>query len=293
MLPTFLGIGAPKSATTWLFRCLQEHSEIYVAEVKETEYFAWRFNSTPQVNYERHFDAVTDESAVGEISTSYLHSRSAPERAFEVLPDARIFVSLRNPIDQVYSHFWHLLRQNFHQDEHSRPDSFEEAIEMYPERLLETARYHDNLSRWLDHYDRSQLHVILYDDISSHPVRVIQNLYSFLGVSTSFHPPSIEVKGRSVRKGSSPSGPVSERIYNRLYDFLTENVYSPTRRILGDQRAERIKNFLRVREIMETLFRSKGYPDMNPDTRESLRSYFADDIYNLEDLIDRDLQHWK
>jgi len=293
MLPTFLGIGAPKSATTWLFHCLQEHPEIFVAEVKETDYFTWRFNLTPRSDYERHFDAVTDESAVGEISTSYLHSCSAPERAYAVLPGARLFVSLRNPVDQVYSHFWHLLRQNFHQSQRSRPGSFEQALDMYPDRLLGTACYHEHLSRWLDYYDASQLHIILYSDISDLPGQTLRKLFGFLGVDESFCPSFLDEKGRSVRKGSAPRGRLWETLYNTLYDFLTSYAYTPLRRLIGDHRAERIKNALQVREGMEALFRSKGYPEMRSQTRRELRNYFAVDIQRLECLIERDLQHWK
>jgi hypothetical protein len=35
------------------------------------------------------------------------------------------------------------------------------------------------------------------------------------------------------------------------------------------------------------------YPEMNPNTREHLRSVFHDDIRQLEKLLNRDLTHWK
>ncbi len=41
MLPTvdFLGIGAQRAGTTWLYRCLQRHPQLYLPGTKELHYF--------------------------------------------------------------------------------------------------------------------------------------------------------------------------------------------------------------------------------------------------------------
>jgi len=293
MLPNVLGIGAPKAATTWLFQCLREHPEVFMAEVKETDYFSYRFPSTPQEEYEQHFEAATDEAAVGELSTMYLADPDAPERAYSTIPESKLFVSLRNPVDQVYSFYWHRLRQNFQRGQSGRPSSFEEGLEMYPDQLLEQARYYRHLSRWLSHYDQSQLCVVLYDEISQRPDEVLRRLFEFLNVDPTFKPNSLQEKGRSVRRGSSPRGDLWENMYAYLYEKAVSNAYSPLKRLIGGHRAEKIKNALHAREVMEAIFRSKGYPKMNRDTREYLQEYFEDDIRSLGRLIGRDLGHWQ
>jgi hypothetical protein len=201
-------------------------------------------------------------------------------------------VSLRNPVDQVYSHYWHLRRQNFHQDENPRPECFETALEMYPDKLLRPARYAEHLERWLEQFDRRQLQVLFYEDIQNNPEQVLDELYAFLGVDSSVRPPALRSDGTSVRRGTSPQSPVHERIYTTLYDGLTQYVYHPVKQWVGPARAERLKNTLRLRETLESMFRKEGYPDMAPDTRARLRDHFADDIVRLEDLTDRDLSHW-
>jgi hypothetical protein len=55
MLPTFLGLGAPKAATTWLARCLDEHPSVFITDVKETEYFSWRHTVQDLGAYQEHF----------------------------------------------------------------------------------------------------------------------------------------------------------------------------------------------------------------------------------------------
>src|SRR5436190_8834257 len=102
MLPNFIGIGAPKAGTTWFFKCLQEHPEVFVAAVKETSFFDFAEVAGRLDKYEEHFAGSESFPARGEISTRYLTSQEAPARVKTYVPTARLFVSLRNPIDQVY-----------------------------------------------------------------------------------------------------------------------------------------------------------------------------------------------
>ena len=159
MYPNFLGLGAPKSATTWLFHCLRQHPEVFMAESKEVTILDYGSIDEHLSTYEQHFKAAGNARAVGEFSTRYLASVRAPARAAKLMPDARLIVSLRHPAEEVYSHYWHLRRQNFHHlDARSKPLSFAEALNALGKLLLEPAYYYRNLSRWLEYFDRSQLH---------------------------------------------------------------------------------------------------------------------------------------
>ena len=80
MLPNFIGIGAPKAGTTWLFKCLDEHPEVFVAAVKETSFFDYGTIEGRFAEYEAHFVGSEGYPAVGEVSTRYLSSHRAPAR---------------------------------------------------------------------------------------------------------------------------------------------------------------------------------------------------------------------
>ncbi len=294
MLPNFIGIGAPKAGTTWFFRCLNDHPEVFMAPIKETNFFDYA-NIEGRLNeYERHFMGADKFLAIGEISTRYLTSKYAPERIKNIIPQVRLFVSLRNPIDQIYSHYWHLLRQNFHQWDRSKvPHSFEEALERYPERLLEPAYYYKHLKRWLSYFDRTQLLIIFFDDIRNKPFNVLKSLYKFIGVNHKYMPPSLTERGKSVRRGVSPKSSLLWNIHSIIHNQLSRRVYYPLKRLMGIYNANRIKELLKVREIMEHIFMQQGYPKMNPKTRTFLRNHFATEIENLSILTGRDLSHWQ
>jgi hypothetical protein len=295
MFPTFIGIGAPKAGTTWLARCLDEHPDAFVTPVKETKFFDDDHIEGRRAEYEGHFAGSNGATAVGEISVRYLASkRGAAERIRQWIPDVRLFVSLRNPVDQIWSHYWHLLRQNFHQDTACFvPATVEDAIQRYPDLVLEPALYGKHLARWLRVFDRQQLQVIIYDDITVRPEAVIRDLYSFLGIDSEFCPPGLFVRDSSVRRGVSARTPWLGSVHRALYSFMQIGLYRPLKRMVGAWRAECIKNRLGVRQIMEGMFMRPGYPRMPTELRERLMILLAEDMHLLESLTGRSLSAWR
>jgi len=293
-LPNAIGIGAAKTGTTWLFKCLQRHPQVFMAACKETNFFSYGTIEGRLPEYAEHFRGSDGAVAVGEISTRYLTSELAPARISAHVPRARLFVSLRNPVEQVYSHYWHLRRQNFHEwDGRTPPASLEEAVDRYPGRLLEPARYAGHLQRWLEHVGGSRLHVILYDDIVRDPGRVLRDLYRYLGVDESFLPEDAARVSADVRRGTSPRGAGFERAHTLVYRALSVQVYYRLKAILGVRRAVALKDSLRIRQGMERVFFRAGYPAMSPATRQFLVDGLRSDIDHLESLTGRSLAAWR
>jgi len=293
MLPNFIGLGAPKSATTWLYHCLREHPEVFVADSKEVTFFDYGDISGRLGTYKEHFSRAGDAKAVGEFSTRYLASRRAPRRIKDLIPDAKLIASLRRPADQVFSHYWHLRRQNFHSlDSSSEMPTFEQALVDMGELLLAPAFYYRNLSNWLEHFDRSRIHIILYDDIERAPEKTIQELYKFLGVDASFVPTALLPGSFQMRKGRIPGSKFKEAMHRRVYTFLVRYAYRPLKAFLGVRRADKIKSALRAREVMELLFHDAGYPCMSAETRAAVSRRFDSDVRELSEFLGRPLDHW-
>ncbi len=265
-----------------------------MAPVKETEF--WKFTDAERRldDYAAHFKGAHGERAIGEYSVRYFSLPGVPERLHRVLPNVRLILSLRNPIEQVYSNYWHLQRQNFNLHDRSQtPRSIEEALEKHREFLLAPARYAGHLERWLTQFSREQLHVVLFDEIESRPANVLRDLFAFLDVDPSFKPPSLTEKGSAVRQGTSPRSERAGDLHARIYDGLLRNVYTPLKRMLGTRKAARVKDALRIRPLMETLFMREGYPPMNAATRVLLASEFAPELERLARLTGENLELWK
>ena len=292
-LPNFIGIGAPKAGTTWLANCLAEHPDIFVPIQKELNFFNYHSIEGRLPEYTVYFKKASNYKRVGELSTRYYTSLVAQERIKRQIPDIKLIASVRNPIDQVYSHFWHLKRQNFHQwDRANVPDTVEEALEKFPDSLLPSSLHAQSLKRWLSYFEKHQLHIIVYDDIKDKPSDVIKQLFDFLEVKNDFSPSFVTKQNTQTRMGVSPKSRTHEQIRSATYQLLVNQVYQPAKKLLGVHRATYIKDKLPIRKVMDGLFMKKGYPKMNGHTREQLIPFFKEDILSLQDLIQRDLSHW-
>lgn len=200
---------------------------------------------------------------------------------------------MRNPIEQVYSHYWHLLRQNFHQWQHDRlPSSFEAALDRYPDMLLEPASYDKHLQRWLQHFNASQLLILFYDDICRQPREVLQTVYGFLGVATDVLPPSLPAHNSAVRRGASPRTSGLGQLYALLYGAWSRHIAYRCKQYFGTRIVAQLQDRLRLRTLAEFLFMKPGYPSMQPNTRVRLRAFFEHDIRRLSERTGRDLSHW-
>ena len=115
-LPTFFIVGAPKAGTTSLYHYLEEHPEVYMSPIKETNFFSSKqmqeqelyYDATPiqsKNQYLELFKDVSQEKQVGEASVSYLYYTGVAKKILEFNPKAKIVIMLRNPVDRAFSHF--------------------------------------------------------------------------------------------------------------------------------------------------------------------------------------------
>lgn len=293
--PNFLIIGAAKSGTTSLYQYLGQHPSIYLSPIKETNFFATNFveeepnfeelNFTlkqarkldfPITNleaYQKLFDEVSPkQTAVGEVSPLYMNSFIAAKKIKSYLPDAKLIVVLRNPIDRAYSGYQMQLRQT------DEDRSFASNLDL-DEIYIRTGFYYDQLKRFFDIFDRNKIKVLLFEDLKQNTLTYIQEIFEFLEVDNTFIPDmSMKFNQGGIPKNKS------------LYDFL---LYSQTSMTIR----KGIKLFipLQIRrklgtKLNDTLL-SKSQP-LTPEVRETLKTIYLKDILKLEKLINKELQQW-
>ena len=195
------------------------------------------------------------------------------------MPNAKILVCLRNPVDQVQSHYWHLRRQNFHQPHAVQPvPEIFDALERFPELLLEPALYGKHLARWLEYFPRDQLFVIRQEDMRTNPQAEIDRLCVFLGIAVDsglLHRSRID--DSESRQGVHPRSAGVENIYKALYSAVSRGPYLWLKRVLGVKAADMLKRKLRGRQILENMFFKPGYPTWMRASG-SVSQLFRDDI---------------
>ncbi len=113
-LPNLLIAGYHKAGTTTLFHELSNHPDIFPSLVKEPFYFRPFINGKdlpPIEEYAKHFIGAKNERYLMEGSPTYIYGgERAAKKIKETLGDIRIIISLRNPVDQLFSLYKHHLR---------------------------------------------------------------------------------------------------------------------------------------------------------------------------------------
>ncbi len=291
--PNFFIIGAPKCGTTSMYAYLGSHPEIFFPEVKEPHYFASDIHSPLYVRdheaYLALFASAREERVVGEASVWYLYSKRAAAEIHAFSPQAKFLVMLRNPVEMVHS--YHSQRLAWGNEELR---DFAAALDAEPERrrgerlpkrnpypveglyYSEIARYAEQLGRYLERFDRRQIHVVLFDDFKQDTARVYEEVLRFLEVDTGYRPQFVvENPNRSRR---------SMLLHNLLY-HAPKGVVSGAKLVVPPPLR---KPLWRLLARANTIYRSR--PSITPDVKQRLKAYYREDVLRLAEMINRDLE---
>lgn len=195
-LPTFMVIGAMKSATTSLCYELGRHPDVFVSRPKEPQFFSRKAYDGDLAPYRALF-AGSRAAARGEGSTNYTKNLMFPacaSRIAAVLPAVRMIYIVRHPIDRMESHYRHMLTE--------RPELRDRTLDAYVAEhpsLLDTSLYWRQISAYRDHFPDEQIRVFLYDDFVRDGARVVREACAFLGVDPALAP----IADQAARRNSS------------------------------------------------------------------------------------------
>ncbi len=123
-LPEFLGIGPPRTGTTWLHNVLEGHVDLPYG-VKETLYFTTFYDKGFDW-YARHFRYATGERKVAEVCP-YFFDTVTLERIKAIMPNCKFIVTMRDPVDRLYS-MYKALRYSAE----ARRGGFEHTFSVWP-----------------------------------------------------------------------------------------------------------------------------------------------------------------
>jgi len=195
-LPNAVVIGAGKGGTSWLYRAFSEHPEIFVPPLKvtgplnEVHFFTDRYDLGVE-HYARYFDGSSGVPVRVDVSPRYLFHKHLPiaARMHALLPDARLVASLRDPVSRAWSRFRHSI-QNGTLPPWSR---FREVItdQHFYDMYVHYGFYAEHLERYFEHYPRSQVKVVFYEDMAQNAQTYLQDILDFLQVDVDFKPRSL------------------------------------------------------------------------------------------------------
>jgi hypothetical protein len=273
-LPTFIGIGPGRSGTSWLYEMLDAHPGVAMARgTKETEFFSREYHRGVEW-YERFFDASI--AARGEISQRYVFDPAVPGRIARLIPDARIIVTLRAPIERMLSVYRYRRRVGTY------TASFAEALRADPS-LVDENRYDLLLAPYLAAFPRPNILFCLYDDLQHSPVAYLRTVLGFIGAATDPLPESVSEVVNPAAVARSPLAASASRIVAtalRKAGLLTL--------LKAAKRNRHVRGLVLRTEREDEGARDRIPPDLHATLAEALRPA----VQWTERETDRDLGHW-
>lgn len=303
-LPNFFIVGAQKAGTTTLYHYLKQHPEIYMSPIKEPMYFAlnnliynspgsktdryFRFNTID--NYSTLFQGVKTEKAIGEASTIYLYDGNTPHRIKELIPNAKIIIMLRNPVDRAYSNFYHAVRNG-----RETTDSFIEALQREDDRVNNNwsplyhykrkGFYFEQIKRYYDSFGPEKIKIYLFENFIINPEPICKDIFGFLGVDQSFIPDISTKYNESGYPKSKLIKMLRTYVFNSiLLKFFLVKQTLPVHYRIG------IKDFIVNKALNWSLAKP---PEIPEEIRSELSEAYENDILKLQNLIQQDLSIWK
>jgi hypothetical protein len=300
--PNFFIIGAPRCGTASLNTYLSEHPQIFMPRGKEFHYFADDFVNLQKIrfaNAEEYLqlfrDAPEGVSALGDASPFHLFSKTALQKIKDFDPQAKIIVTLRNPLD--FARSLHQLNVSLMRDDEV---DFSKAWALQSARkegrfIPKSARHMELLmygelglfGKYLEKvyavFPREQVKVILLDDIREDTRAVYEDILFFLSVSsdgrTNFlhENEGFQSRNRWVAWLLHPPQPIMTFTLKMLSLF---GVRFTQRIKLLHYRTDKLNN------------QPSPRVEIDPVLKAELREYFKADIMKLSGLIERDLSKW-
>ena len=272
-LPDFIGVGPPRTATTWLHEVLTGHVGLPEG-VKETDFFVWHYGKGLKW-YAAHFRHCPPDRPIGEFSPNYFLGAETRERIARDIPGCKIICTLRDPVERTYSHYRKMREGEYFSG------TFEECLEKRSD-VLEWARYTFHVTAWRRLFGAENVLVLIQDDLKANPQNYLDQVCDFIQI------PKIPLGN------SRPQ----DKMVNAIPNLPTNPRIARAARIVRDRLQKRgfysVVNVLKRPALRNFLFSGgPAFEPLRPETDARLREFFRPEVEALEDLLGRDLSAWK
>ncbi|MGB8682965.1 MAG: sulfotransferase [Candidatus Binatus sp.] len=271
-LPDFIGLGPPRTGTTWLHGLLKGHVDLPYG-VKETQFFT-TFYSKGIEWYQHHFRYATGERKVAEICP-YFNTMKAPARIHRHLPDCKFLVTFRNPVEHAYSTYKMLVRGAFVRG------TFDEVLNQRP-NIDDGNRYAKQLRAWFDHFDRERFLIMRYEELRDDPQDYLDRVCDFIGTARI----SIPDDGTGQRRANSierapKSRKLAQNARHLRYRLKRRHAYG----LIRAMGRTGIWDFCNGR--------GEIFPALSPEKKAMLAERYLPEVEALEELLKLDFSDWK
>ncbi|HEX5150806.1 MAG TPA: sulfotransferase [Parafilimonas sp.] len=287
-LPNAFIIGVQKAGTTTLHDWLIQHPEIYgLNEYKDVDFFAnpERSEKARVLLYEA-FKEHTNQPVIIHCYVNYLLYEIALLKIYEVCPNARLIVTLRNPVDRAFSAYSHFKKFSI------ETRGVQEALLYTPREdfvfsksnsnftYIEHGFYYKQLKKLFEIFPPQQVLILEFDDLKKQPEILLKEVYNFLEVTDNFYPKLIarNVTGQVKNQWMQKVLTSSSAFRRSLIKYTVGLGMSPEKR--------KLIRYKLIELNTKKLSRPQALPiETDRKIRSELTKLFLHDVIKLDELL--------
>ncbi len=277
--PNLFVVGAAKSGTTSLWTHLDAHPDVFMSRPKEPHFFSRAVTPVDQVvkdplEYEQLFARGAAHRYRGDASPSYLWDPDSSARIKEAVPEARVVITLRDPVERAYSNYLGHLRAGL--DARSFLDAIRAELEDddvdvggVPVPYVTRGYYDEQVARYLEAFGDATL-VLLFDEFVADVRGTMRDVFEWLGLD---------------------SAPAETLDTAPVYPFLVPR-NAAVGKLVRRPAVRTVANTLvrgRLRARLDRVVFNPKKPPIDPDARRLLRAVYAPHDARLRELLGRSL----
>ena len=230
--PNLFLVGAPKAGSTFLWKMLKEHKDIFFSTnpEKEINYFSYDeltrdsyykdYKISNEKDYLNVFKKGQSVKYLADGSVSYFAYSSLPKKLHEFNPSAKIIVIVRDPIIRAFSHYNMDKRMGYATDSFSeylinKENKYDKFIHQY----IENSLYYKHVNNYLEYFSKDQVCILQLENINSD----LERLYKFLAIE------KLELKHNSekINVNKEPRNIISRTLQHNRYLATTLKKFIP------------------------------------------------------------------
>jgi hypothetical protein len=278
-LPDFIVVGYSRSSTSWLYEALKKNDRIFLPDRKELHFYDRNYKEGLEF-YNKYFSSAADGLLKGDITPVYTEYEGIAEKIHADMPNVKIIIILRNPLDRLKSIFLQLVRDGkFSKD-------FKSLL-IKDNKLTEFTKaqfYSDTVLTYLSLFGTNQVHIAIYDDFVRKPDEYVTGIADFLLVNDDDWVKNIsEVFDKKANPTVIPKWFLLHKVVQKFNQKL---------RLQHNNSLDKILN--KCHSIYRNIFLSASIsPDWEIKNNVLIKEIFKDDIVSLGAILNRDLgEEW-
>lgn len=269
---SFILLGAMKCGTTSIANVLSKHPEIDFCSIKEPHFFSKEYNNQ---DFEKYHDLFQNESQKirGEASNSYSkYPKFGDEVALRIKkynPKMKFIYVMRNPYEQITSHYKHFL-SNQKIETLDINDIIFANIE-----FINTCKYYSQLKIYFDLFEENQFLLLTYDELIENEDSFFNKIFEFLGISQNFEI-NLSRMNTSDRRSKIQT--------TKRFQFIDLKIFSSIKRIFSESTKQKVRGYIYKYDKKEI---SNFSIELNEKSKKYIKWSLEYEVSRIEQLINK------